>query len=491
MRVGKSKTDVSYEVKKGGANGSTLFCAGIYLLWAGLTVPIGNDKRIECSNSLCGANDICPAKGDGMALKALVALVVMASMAHAAAEHPVFPVDRDFYPYYPSLMRWEKTAAPFTPPEVCGGCHQTQHREWNGSVHQLAFQDPVYQGELNKAVKAVGHEVSRQCEGCHSPIGVLTGEVKQPGLAGLSSLGMNGVSCDICHSISSVTHTRTPAGVPENGSFVLRPGEDGKDGPVLVKRGPNKPSEGCGGGFHSCEQSPLITKADLCASCHQVYHYEAHFPLEATYNEWKQGPYAQKNIHCQDCHMVATATFKRSADEFKKPAKGEYRHYFNGANYLLYYLASAAAKKAGDEALAANLAEKYLMAIDRLKAAAGMEIMPVYRDGTLAEIKIRVKNIRAGHNLPTSLTNVRQMWLEVTARDEGARYSSPADQSNRTARCPTTCVYSTRRAWATTFTSPSTRGSSLPFPAMKPSLPGATRMFTTASHPAGSRARSA
>jgi hypothetical protein len=31
---------------------------------------------------------------------------------------------------------------------------------------------------------------------------------------------------------------------------------------------------------------------------------------------------------------------------------------------------------------------------------------------------VRVKNIRAGHNLPTSLTNVRQMWLEVTARDE-------------------------------------------------------------------------
>lgn len=31
---------------------------------------------------------------------------------------------------------------------------------------------------------------------------------------------------------------------------------------------------------------------------------------------------------------------------------------------------------------------------------------------------VRVKNIRAGHNLPTSLTNVRQMWLEVTAKDE-------------------------------------------------------------------------
>ena len=27
-------------------------------------------------------------------------------------------------------------------------------------------------------------------------------------------------------------------------------------------------------------------------------------------------------------------------------------------------------------------------------------------------------NVRAGHNLPTSLANIRQMWLELTARDE-------------------------------------------------------------------------
>ena len=42
----------------------------------------------------------------------------------------------------------------------------------------------------------------------------------------------------------------------------------------------------------------------------------------------------------------------------------------------------------------------------------------MYRGGRLTELLVRVKNIRAGHNIPTSLTNVRQMWLEVTARDE-------------------------------------------------------------------------
>jgi len=357
-----------------------------------------------------------------MIRKLLTACIVAAGLVSyiscAGAGEGVFKVDRDFYPYYPSLMKWDKTSAPFTPPETCAGCHADKYKEWKGSVHQMAFQDPIYQGELNKAYKAVGHEIERQCEGCHSPIGVVTGEVKNPGLSGLSSIALNGVSCDVCHSISGVTHTQTPAKVPENGSFILKPGVDGKDGPVLIKRGPLVPSAECGGGFHSCEKSELHTQADLCASCHQVFHYDKHFPLEATYNEWKGGPYAQKDIHCQDCHMVDINTFKRTADEFKKPARGEYRHYFNGANYLLYYLASAAAQKAGDTALAASLKDKYQMAVDRLKSAAELEITPVYRDKSLAEVKIRVKNIRAGHNLPTSLTNVRQMWLEVTAKDE-------------------------------------------------------------------------
>ncbi|HYA85590.1 MAG TPA: hypothetical protein VEI57_00790 [Nitrospirota bacterium] len=58
------------------------------------------------------------------------------------------------------------------------------------------------------------------------------------------------------------------------------------------------------------------------------------------------------------------------------------------------------------------------MAVARLKSAADLEIFPVYRNGRLTEVKFRVKNIRAGHNLPTSLTNVRHMWLEVTMRDE-------------------------------------------------------------------------
>lgn len=343
--------------------------------------------------------------------------VLVSAAAYAASEY--FPVDRQFYPYYPSLIKWEKSKADFTEPEVCAGCHPQQYDEWNGSVHALALQDPIYQGELNKGFKAVGHEITRQCEGCHSPAGMVTGEIKGPGLKGLGRMARAGVSCDICHSISGVTHLQTPSREPENGSFILSPGRDTKEGAKLVKRGPFKPSPECGGGFHECAESPLHAQSDLCASCHQVYHHESHFPLESTYLEWKHGPYAQKNIHCHDCHMVETDTFLKTADDFRKPDRAEYRHYFSGANYLLYALAGEAAKKAGDMKLVASLEKKYQMAVAKLKSAAEIEVQPVYRNGALAEVKVRVKNIRAGHNLPTSLTNVREMWLEVTAKDAG------------------------------------------------------------------------
>jgi hypothetical protein len=115
--------------------------------------------------------------------------------------------------------------------------------------------------------------------------------------------------------------------------------------------------------------------------------------------------------------MVDIPTFIRSAN-FQKPDRKAYRHFFNGANYLIYYLAETAARKAGDRKKAAILKEKYEMAVKRLQLAAALEVFPLYRNGKLTEVKIRAKNIRAGHNLPTSLSNIRQMWLEVTARDE-------------------------------------------------------------------------
>ena len=345
-------------------------------------------------------------------------------------------VDKKIFPYEPSLVRYEKSGVPFTDPATCAECHPDQYAEWRGSMHSMAFQDPVYQGELNLAVKAVGHDVARQCEGCHTAAAMVEGEIKGPGLKGLSDLALAGVSCDVCHSVKGHSHWQTPTHQPENGSIILSPGamEDGEA--VLHKYGPFAAEEGCGDGFHECKESPLHLTSELCASCHQVTHYDKHTPLEMTYTEWKHSPYAANNIHCQDCHMVELDTFKRSADTFKRPSREEYHHYFNGANFLLYHLTSLAAQKAGDEELAASAKEKFAMAVGRLQAAATVDVTPVYQQGKLAELKVRVHNRRAGHNLPTSLTNIRQMWLEVEARDQSGKVVMTSGKVDKKGKLP-------------------------------------------------------
>ncbi|MDU9050550.1 MAG: multiheme c-type cytochrome [Candidatus Electrothrix sp. Rat3] len=352
----------------------------------------------------------------GLVMGLAAGLVVAALSFAQAAEKP------ELLSFKPSNLQWEKTKAKFTAPAIstCAGCHPKQYEEWQGSMHAMAFQDPIYLGELNLAIKAVGKEIAKQCEGCHTPAAFVRGETAELDFDNLSPLAKAGVSCDVCHSIKKFTHWESPSHEPENGSFILSPGRENADGSAtLTKYGPFPNYEGCGGGFHECVESPKHLTAELCAGCHHVYHYDKHTPYEFTYGEWKKSLYALNGIQCQDCHMVDLETFKRSADEFIKPKRNDYHHYFNGANFLMYFLGKLKAEKEGDEKLAANLQGKYDMAVGRLQAAAEIEIDPMYdKKGDLYKIRVRVHNRRAGHNLPTSLTAVREMWLEVKITDK-------------------------------------------------------------------------
>ena len=330
------------------------------------------------------------------------------------------------YKFYPSNIAFEDNGVPFETPSVftCAGCHPQQYEDWQGSMHAQAFRDPIYLGELTLAIKAVGEGIRNQCEGCHTAAATVSGQGPKRGesldMSKLTDLAKSGVSCDVCHSIKQHTHWETASHEPENASYVLSPGyKDAKGNNVRTKYGPFANYDGCGGGFHECVESPLHLRAELCAGCHQVFHYEEHFPIEHTYNEWKKSIYAVKGIQCQDCHMVDIETHKRAADTFQKPTRQEYRHYFNGANFTMYFLEELRAKKMGDEKLAANAKNKFDMAVARLQSAADIDITPIYdAKGELSKVKVRVHNKRCGHSLPTSLTNIRQMWLEVIATDE-------------------------------------------------------------------------
>ncbi|MEW6678518.1 MAG: multiheme c-type cytochrome [Pseudomonadota bacterium] len=328
-------------------------------------------------------------------------------------------------------------AEDFEEPKACGKCHERQYKGWNGSMHSLAFKDPVFQAEWALAFKATDGHALNDCGGCHTPIGVATGTVKFDPTLGkhggftAPKVAEHGVSCDVCHSVSGSTAKKTFNGQPGNASIELNPGE--------TKYGPFKDAKS---GYHETEYSELHTKAEFCGSCHNIFHSQNQFPIEHTYDEWKNSAYGQAGIPCQDCHMVPVDVAIQVADRMIR-AKDVPNHGLGG-------IAAKGSKKerelvhdhgfvGGNTVIAAALGvpgaeENKAEAVKRLQNAADMDMEVRKGKGGANELRIKVTNVRAGHHLPTSLTFIRRIWLDVTITDDQGRVilrSGELDEHNR------------------------------------------------------------
>jgi len=294
----------------------------------------------------------------------------------------------------------------FISAETCGGCHSEIYEQWKTSMHGIAHKDPIY----NKVAKFYRKQLINRdeikegdsCVKCHTPIGFFTGfptKLSQD-LTKTPVIAQNGVQCDFCHSATGAYATY-------NNKMKLNPkSSDGDNG---IKRGPFKDSVSS---FHKTAYSEFHTKSAICGTCHNVRHVTFGTHLESTYDEWEKSPYNSKDlskrIECQGCHMYqrpghpATASTKREKNPGVAASGGPKRehiftHYFVGGNS---FIPTKFSKN-----------EQSKMAEERLKHAASLEISRDKKNKNLLLVKI--KNIGAGHYLPTGLTDVRQMWLEV------------------------------------------------------------------------------
>ncbi len=276
----------------------------------------------------------------------------------------------------------------FTPPEMCGRCHVDIYNQWSQSILANAFTDPFYRARMEHAVRDTDGALSDFCIRCHSPIGVFAGEHVPVDGSNMSDIATKGVQCDFCHTISGID------GV-SNGSYINTPGN--------VKRGPFGDSVSP---FHNTAYSILHTRSEVCGICHDIYNPNNGLQIEATYTEWKVGPYGKQGVTCQDCHMTPGVGVT-------KPNPGQaaiggpqrehiFTHDFTGGNVLY-----------GNRELA----------IERLQGAAqlALKLPPRAPVGDEAQLEVVVRNVGAGHYLPTSLTYVRQMWLDVRVRDVTGR----------------------------------------------------------------------
>ncbi|OHD65314.1 MAG: cytochrome c554 family protein [Spirochaetes bacterium RBG_13_51_14] len=302
----------------------------------------------------------------------------------------------------------------FVSPETCGGCHTDIYEQWKGSLHDLSHVDPLYREVALHDLKGLTDvdelEEAQLCVKCHTPVGYVSGMPAKTSdhLKKIPGLAANGVQCDFCHSA-------TGAKKPYNAELDLDPGH-GEENPG-TKRGPFRDSRS---DFHQSEYSALHTRSEICGSCHDVRHVVFGTKLETPYEEWKKGPYAERGIACQDCHMrqrpgiPATGSTERPDNPGAAAAGGPIRkhlftHYFVGANILIPSLFGSS--------------EQAAMAEERLTNAAVVAIDGSIGSGTL---KVVVKNTGAGHCIPTGLSHVRQIWLEVKITGAGGavRYHS-------------------------------------------------------------------
>jgi len=279
-------------------------------------------------------------------------------------------------------------------PETCRECHPDHVREWSGSMHAYASEDPIF-----RALNALGQvetdgELGDFCVRCHAPLAVELG---------LTSDGLNldeidpsklGVPCVTCHQVDGVEGTHNnPL------TFAL---DRTLRGPIADPRG---------NPVHESRPSPFVDSAarehsDVCGSCHDIVTpLGAH--IERTYAEWKGSIYAdpQVGLGCARCHMPGRDDVVANVPG--APIRRRHDHRMPGVDIALTPFPErddqrAAVQEFLDDTLLASLC-----------------VQPPEGPDSPTLAVVQLDNLAAGHAFPSGATAERRVWVELTAFTRG------------------------------------------------------------------------
>ena len=314
---------------------------------------------------------------------------------------------------------------------VCGSCHSDIFRQWSNSMHHFMGQsDPYYVVMEDLAAKTEGEPFRAWCMGCHAPQAVLSGKTRtdgpshmmdRDGAALVSDLRNyvqaidEGTGCVFCHTVTKVEDSggTSAANASINvspGSRPLYPGEASDIAALRSFAGRlirAHPDEHAASLMHHVKDN-----SKLCASCHEEFAPGTGAYIIETYKEWAESSFnapgdPARNRTCMDCHMHADVSkigknVSGRATDGGPIEPNVATHQFVGAQYHLVGLRDPHAAE---------------QAIALLRTSARLSI----RIGGKNALVIRVRNVGAGHALPTGVSNFRQLWLDVTVTDAKGR----------------------------------------------------------------------
>ncbi|MBE7454710.1 MAG: hypothetical protein HS111_39350 [Kofleriaceae bacterium] len=311
-------------------------------------------------------------RGPVLAPVALVALAVLA----ACGDDPL-PVEE--------LMK----------PETCQACHPNHFREWSGSMHAYAGDDPVFLAMNAKGQEETGGALGGFCVQCHAPLALQLG---------LTTDGLNlpdvpqwakGVGCYSCHNVVEVTGTH-------NNPLRLAMDQTMRGG---LRDAVESPA-------HRTAYSSLLDaesqgSSAMCGSCHDIV-TPAGVHLERTFSEWQETIFAHasplRHVSCAACHMVPSTDVIAEGPGLDVPLRpyGRREHTFAGLDVALTPWPEV---------------EGQLAAIRRdLQAVLLPRLCVVPADA--GRIDYRLDNVGAGHMFPSGATADRRAWIELVAYGE-------------------------------------------------------------------------
>lgn len=261
----------------------------------------------------------------------------------------------------------------YEPARNCGHCHNTSiplTAQWRNSILSQSWIDPLFQHSYKQASHDTGGKTDHFCPRCHTPNGYLTKRIPPP-----MEIGKDGISCDFCHTISGST------GIG-NGAYISSPGK--------LKWGQYPHARST---HHKTGYSEFYMRSEYCGMCHDVFDPENPKLMEqATYSEWKKSSYPKRGIQCQHCMMNVTSGVVGASEAVIGPKRWlVFEHEFLGGHWE-----------------------------ENLKKAALLFLHPDKSEicaGELLRVEVRVANVGCGHAIPTGRSDLRELWLEVSAKD--------------------------------------------------------------------------
>lgn len=270
-------------------------------------------------------------------------------------------------------------------PAYCASCHPDHYREWSGSMHAYASDDPVFRALNARGQRETGGALGDFCVGCHAPMAVRAGVTRDGTNLDEVPRHLQGVTCFYCHAVAEVTGTHNNA---------LRLANDG------VMRGgiaDPQPTTAHRSAYSALHDRDRPESSAMCGACHDVV-TPAGLHVERTFAEWRDSLFAtsQFGLGCNSCHMPGRDG--HAATVAGAPPRRRTEHAWPGIDVALSPWPEIDAQRA---------------AIMRdLEPSITTELCVTPGSGGL-EAEVMLDNLSAGHAWPSGVTHARRAWVEL------------------------------------------------------------------------------